>query len=402
MEQELPAGLRTMAARAVHQVREWFDPSPSSRSTTERAWVQACAEQRTTFSIPDPERRGETSAVRVRGKDRAGFWVLERSTGERVASFATAGSCKRYLETCHLDPISKEGERLAFAPYTQIAFAKTDADASQAYYQGRPRITSISTVQGGVYLPEQLKTMEAIVVDWEKDMFLRAYLRHVTRQFVEVLRQGRDLSALEIIRGVNAHILKQFPYQQKMLEEGYAASRGWYGPNAKVMLGAIMQSQDCVCRHHALIFAATLEYMQSSGAPPELRARLQGARVRFLAEQMSTYKNEERGRTSGHAYCGISLPEQALIVDPSAELVATASELALWSAQRTSFQRYLYSLTRFCLDSAMTDTTKQELQRVAHWARSNAALRMVILDACTVARNREQANVITNSLFRKF
>lgn len=402
MEQELPAGLRTMAARAVHQVREWFDPSPSSRSAEERAWVQACVERRTTFTIPDPEHRGEMSAVRVRGKDRAGFWVLERSTGERVASFATAGSCKRYLEVCHLEPEQKKEERLAFTPYTRLGFVKTEADSGRAYYMGRPRITSISTVQGGVYLPEQLTTMEAIVVDWEKDMFLRAYLRHVTSQFVDVLRQRRDLSALEIIRGVNAHILKQFPYQQKMLEEGYAASRDWYGPNTKVMLGAIMQSQDCVCRHHALIFAATLEYLQSSNVPPELRTRLEGARVRFLAEQMSTYKNEERGRTSGHAYCGISLPEQALIVDPSAELVATATELALWSAQRTSFQRYLYSLTRFCLDSAMTGATMQELQRVAHWARSNAALRMVILDACNVARNREQANVISISLFRKF
>lgn len=380
MPPESPNGLRTWLRNIVG--------TPPSAPSIEQGRV---------FRIPHPSKRGTTLEVQTREKGADGYTPLVDAQGKIVAAFATPESLQQYLAIAQTVNQGERAERVEFVAYTQAIGGGAKLVEPESY-QGRPRITSVSSVQGGVYLPEQLHTMEAIVVDWEKDRHLRAYVEGAHRSLKALADGGKAARPLAMVRAISNSILERFQYQKKMLDQKYVVSRDWYRPNAKVALGAIMEAQDCVCRHHALIFAATMEYLKSSHAHPSVRAQMQGIETRFLAEQMNAYTKEEVSRTSGHAYCGVMLPDHVLIVDPSAGRVATLSEVALWSEVKTSYARYLYSLTRFVTDTENVNGISGELLQSIEWAKRNTRLRNVLLSACQIARRRTLANQIIKRL----
>ncbi len=374
-------------------------PEPPKRPSS-KEWLAQELKYPQVFGLTTPDR--ENHAVQISGKDVDGFVGLDRASGGRFVSFASAGGLRDYLERSarHAGQQIEPPKQVAFQAYTRLHVGNSPKEVEEDTYQGRPRITSISNVQGGVYLPDGLKKMEAIVVDWDKqkDPFLHAYLSSLAQSLNRYAEQGGAPTTLVILRAINDDILKRFPYCHDMAKGGHLDDKEWFIPNKKVALGVIMEKQWCVCRHHALLFTAAIEFLQSAKLHPEIADALKGVKARYLADMMDLNpfgaEQEDDDRVSGHAYCGVAWKDHVVIVDPSGGLVATVPEIALLSTQKTRRLRYLYSAMRFIMDTCPERAYDKDIRLTFAWARNNGALKTTILQACREARRPEVARSI--------
>ncbi len=397
MQPEAPKGIKTFLRGMGLLAPE--PPKPLSA----KDWLAQELKYPQDFGLSTPD--GESHAVRISGKDADGFVGLDRTTGGRFVSFASASGLRDYLErSVRLPERVAPPSPVAFQAYTRLQVPNNTKEVREDTYQGRPRITSVSNVRGGVYLPESLKKMEAIVVDWEKekDPFLHAYLSSLAQSLNRYAEKGGAPTTLVILRAINEDILKKFPYCHAMAKDGHLDDQEWFIPNKKVTLGVIMENQWCVCRHHALLFTAAIEFLQSTKLHPEIADSLKGVKARYLADMMDLNPlgslTEEDDKISGHAYCGVSWKDHVVIVDPSGGLVATVPEIALLSMQKTRRLRYLYSAMRFMMDTSPERLYDKEITLTMAWARKDGLLKTAILQAIREARQRDVARSVRERL----
>lgn len=246
--------------------------------------------------------------------------------------------------------------QLEHAAYTRVVGTPLGALRE---YAGRERITSrTASVQGKVLLPEGLENrMEGIVVDYEKDAVLREYLEK--KMLPYLLRQrifGKAANFASTIEDISKKISKDFPYQQKMLEDEYGQRRYPWGH--KIYLGKVMDQQDMVCRHMGLLFAVTIDYLKAQGAGERLAVPAT-SEVRFMADMQRDLDEEKR---NGHAYCVMQNGGEYYVIDPTSGLARNVREVLASSDTGNQKYRYLFSALRFMVQSPSTQNDQFILQ----------------------------------------
>lgn len=217
-------------------------------------------------------------------------------------------------------------------------------------YQGRPRITSRSkTVNGGVYYPRSMEgEMEAIVVDWDKDEGLKAYIPvlevELSAKLKQLQAQGHKPDIKTMIDLIARKIAWDFPYSQRMRDRKYCNAK--YKPGEKNHLGRMMDNQDMICRHMGLLAAAVLEHMKLNGKIKKNRD------IRYVADHQ---EDLIEGEHSGHAYVFVAdreaTPNEYYIVDPAGGYAVSFRDMLKKKerARSTGTYRYLFSGMRVLL-----------------------------------------------------
>ncbi|MFA7278278.1 MAG: hypothetical protein WC101_04840, partial [Candidatus Gracilibacteria bacterium] len=167
-----------------------------------------------------------------------------------------------------------------------IGYSVAAPGAGADMYEGRPRITTrTKNLQGGVCYPKSLEgRMEAIVVDYEKDQGLARYINQIEQYANTVFHQmklaGRAPKFEDLLGIIARKIFADFPYSYRMLDKRYREAA--YPSGGKVHLGRIMEKQDMICRHMALLFGSTLEHLRDKNNP-HMRIR-SDTDVRYVAD----------------------------------------------------------------------------------------------------------------------
>ena len=338
----------------------WDQPNASQQPSTFRQWGQKLGLLETPLfrvgegiKLINPN-TGELMAGQIKTIDRKTGQVEVRFENYPIPSFfASSESLLRDVEVAKqrersmYDHRQLPKPRLAHSPYTELGRGYAEGE-----YAGRRRITSHTpSIQGKVYMPETLEdTMEAIVVDYEKDMQLRIYLESVIVPLVLHERISHGATELpEMLSLISKKIKMDFPYQQRMLDRQYAGQR--YPPGQKVRLGAIMQNQDMICRHMGLLFAATVDFLRAHEAS-KVNEMFSGSEVRFMADiQRDLVENKE----GGHAYCVVEKGGEYFLVDPTTGIAESAHDILSLEGSRRMNYRYLYSMLRYMLQNPKTE-----------------------------------------------
>ncbi len=236
--------------------------------------------------------------------------------------------------------------------HTGFSVAAPGKATTPDIYKDRPRISTRSKkLQGGVFYPKSLEgRMEAIVVDYEKDPTLAAYIHGIEQYANTVLQQmkssGRDPTFDDLASIVAHKIPSDFPYSHRMLRHDYLDVT--YPPGKKVHLGVIMQKQDMICRHMALLFAATIEHLRDKGNP-QVKMRVNtDTDVRFMGD--TQHDLIEKDNTSGHGYVVIKRLDgghtRYLVADPTAGQVFDIRSAFKRREKSPAAYRYLFSVIR--------------------------------------------------------
>lgn len=274
----------------------------------------------------------------------------------------------------------------AIIRHTGYSLAAPGLATSPDMYKDRPRITTRSTkLQGGVYYPKSLEgQMEAVVVDYEKDRTLAAYIDHIEQYAHIILQQmklaGRSPTFDDLVSIVARKIPADFPYSHRMLDHKYLD--GTYPPGKKVHLGVIMAKQDMICRHMALLFSATIEHLRDKGNPAVNMHVSSDTDVRYTAD--TQYDPLEKD-LSGHGYVVMKRFEgghtRYLVADPTASRVFDIRDVFKPSARDRSpnVYRYLFSVLRvvFQESDARDGAFKHWLTRAR---KGNAQIQRLVSD----------------------
>ncbi len=254
-------------------------------------------------------------------------------------------------------------------------------------YEGRPRITTrTKNLQGGVCYPKSLEgRMEAIVVDYEKDRGLAAYINQIEQYANTVFQQMRSAGRVpkfeELLGIIARKIFADFPYSHRMLDKRYREAR--YPSGKKVHLGLIMEQQDMICRHMALLFVSTVEHLRDKGnTTTGMRVR-SDTDVRYVADtQYDPLEND----TSGHGYVVVKRFDgghaRYFVVDPTAGRSYDIRDLFKPTAREKSpgVYRYLFSVIRvlFQEHDVRDDAFKHWLTRLR---KGDAQIQRLLADA---------------------
>lgn len=234
-----------------------------------------------------------------------------------------------------------------FAELNHQAYTVLGGRNQELPYGGRVRITSkTESVQAGVYMPETLEDiMEAIVVDYEKDEVLRHYLETDLLPFILKQRiKGKLEGHGDVFLALSKKIHDDFPYQRKMLDKGYAKKN--YPPGKKVYLGKLMQEQDMICRHMALLFAASVDYLKKN-VPGNSSGISKDCDVRYMADMQKDVVENER---DGHAYAVMHQHGRYYVADPTSGMAKEVHEILASRSDSHSKYRYLFSAARFLIE----------------------------------------------------
>lgn len=268
-------------------------------------------------------------------------------------------------------------------------------------YLNRPRITSLSkTINGGVYCPPGLETsMEAIVVDYEKDSGLRSYLEQMDKYVASVVNNlqkvGRKMGFINMVKTICHKITADFPYSDRMLDKAYMLKK--YPPGRKVHLGVLMANQDMICRHMGLLMGAVIDYCKENFTKNKNLIKFKpDSEIGFMAD---TQKDLEENARTGHAYLIVRKPKPAgkgndvFVVDPSAGHVVEIGQMIMSKSPKgPGFYRYMFSAVRFLLQTKnQEDNDLLDVIFVA--ARYDATLLQVLKDVNKSLRTPE---AITN------
>lgn len=171
-----------------------------------------------------------------------------------------------------------------------------DCDSSGVFVN-RPLITPLTErVEGGVYCPlRSTGTVEAIVVDIEKDDCLRGYVEKLSGEMrtlkAQLEERGKEFGFDKIVKFIAHRIAADFPYETRMLDGAYVKER--YLDRKKHGLGTFMFHQDMVCRHMGLLTAVIIDYLKNKGEIPA------SCEVRFMDDEQ---EDTLESRRIGHAY----------------------------------------------------------------------------------------------------
>lgn len=266
-----------------------------------------------------------------------------------------------------------------------IGYSVAAPGAGADMYEGRPRITTrTKNLQGGVCYPKSLEgRMEAIVVDYEKDQGLARYINQIEQYANTVFHQmklaGRAPKFEDLLGIIARKIFADFPYSYRMLDKRYREAA--YPSGGKVHLGRIMEKQDMICRHMALLFGSTLEHLRDKNNP-HMRIR-SDTDVRYVADtQYDPLEND----TSGHGYVVVKRFDgghaRYFVVDPTAGRSYDIRDLFKPSAREKSpgVYRYLFSVIRvvFQDNDVRDDAFKHWLTRLR---KGDAQIQRLLADA---------------------
>jgi len=270
-------------------------------------------------------------------------------------------------------------------PIKLVVYSKMNGADNSADF-GREAINSDTiNFNGKYYLPVCLERgMEATVVDWDKDLYLKSELNRfallskvkikdiLTRKnggldIINIIRKlifdktslssGKEINKMfsdeeivEFLNWLSQKINNEYPYCTEMQNNQFA--QNIYKSGQKYSLGYILQNQHAVCRHLTLMYLAVLEYLRTTQFNENNENFLNRVESHFVADQIK-FNNS----TSGHAYVVSTIYSKNknlnLIIDPTSKghQLISIEDLILNKDEfdSSSRVRYVFSMMRIIL-----------------------------------------------------
>lgn len=218
------------------------------------------------------------------------------------------------------------------------------------------------------------KASETTVINLERDRILREYVERVTS---EILTRcvDRDIKTTEELTiFVSLRIAQDFRYSTRMASGGpnnYHART--YPPRSEVPLGKIMQNQDMICRHMALLAAVILEHLHHSPGTISLPTN---ALIDFRYMADSEIDNADPGNRNSHGYVIMKNYERFenggagfdyFIIDPAGRIHGSLRKI-MAQRENPKLERYIFSIARV----AMQDEDETANGEFIHWLKNKA------------------------------